>query len=176
MQGSQSVRKSEGGEILSSPKFWLVDSSVDSSHSSDFGGSVTGLASWDLIKGISHFINLKQSVLSSSSTYIWPVSGLGVRASLTKKILKSSYLFILKQWYIHAYIYTHNIYYGMCVCEWIHTCWNIIKQLLNCKGDTGLPGIFFAWWQWNQRSPLFNEPILLINISLFVLLQYCLGI
>src|SRR6218665_3388597 len=28
------------------------------------------------------------------------------------------------------------------VCAWIHTCWNIFKQLLNSKGDTGLPNIF----------------------------------
>src|SRR6218665_1091240 len=38
VQGSQSVHKSEGREILSSPKFRLGDSSVDSSQSSDFGG------------------------------------------------------------------------------------------------------------------------------------------
>src|SRR6218665_1671010 len=28
------------------------------------------------------------------------------------------------------------------VCAWIHTCWNIFKQLLNSKGDTGLPNNF----------------------------------
>jgi len=39
--------------------------------------------------------------------------------------------------YIHTYLHT-TVY----VCAWIHTCWNIIKQLLNATGDTGLPDIF----------------------------------
>ena len=39
--------------------------------------------------------------------------------------------------YIHTYLHTTEY-----VCAWIHTCWNIIKQLLNSKGDTGLPDIF----------------------------------
>src|SRR6218665_775760 len=43
---------------------------------------------------------------------------------------------------MHTYIHTclHTTEY---VCAWIHTCWNIVKQLLNSKGDTGLPDIFF---------------------------------
>ena len=28
------------------------------------------------------------------------------------------------------------------MCAWTHTCWNIFKQLLTSKGDTGLPDIF----------------------------------
>src|SRR6218665_2597396 len=65
-------RKSGGtGRDCPSQSFDWGHSSVDSSQSSDFGGSVPGLASRDLIKGISHVIILKQSVLSSSSNYIY---------------------------------------------------------------------------------------------------------
>ena len=39
--------------------------------------------------------------------------------------------------YVHTYLHT-TVY----VCAWIHTCWNIIKQLWNSKGETGLPDIF----------------------------------
>src|SRR6218665_1257451 len=39
--------------------------------------------------------------------------------------------------YIHTYLQP-----TVHVCAWIHTCWNIIKQLLNSKGDTGLPDSF----------------------------------
>jgi len=39
--------------------------------------------------------------------------------------------------YIHTYLHT-TVY----VCAGTHTCWNIIKQLLNSMGDTGLPDIF----------------------------------
>jgi len=44
---------------------------------------------------------------------------------------------------IHARIHIHTyLHTTVCVCAWIQTYWNIIKQLLNCKGDTGLPDIF----------------------------------
>src|SRR6218665_1015896 len=43
----------------------------------------------------------------------------------------------------HIHVHTHILtYYGICVCARTHTCWNIIKQLLNSMGDTGLPDIF----------------------------------
>jgi|SRR6218665_1084776 len=41
--------------------------------------------------------------------------------------------------YIHVHTYLHTTVH---VCAWIHTCWNIITQLLNSKRDTGLPDIF----------------------------------
>jgi len=50
-----------------------------------------------------------------------------------KNILKKLVPFHFKTM-IRAHIYTHILtYYGMWVqcCAWIHTCWNIIKQLLN---------------------------------------------
>jgi len=131
----------QGGQgETSSPKVWLPgDSSVDSSQSSDLGGTVPGLALWDLIKGISHFIILMQSVLSSSSTYMTIVGSRGAGLPY-KNIIRNSYLFILKQWYMHTYLHT-----TVCVCmdTYMYTCWNIIKQLLNSKGDAGLPNIFW---------------------------------
>jgi len=141
MQDMQSVAQIRGDrERLSSPKVWLGDSSVDSSQSSDLGGTVPGLASWDLIKGISHFISLMQSMLSSSSTYMTSVGSRGAGLPY-KNIRKLVYLFILKQWYMHTYLHT-----TVCVCMDTHmyTCWNIIKQLLNSKGDAGLPDIWLT--------------------------------
>src|SRR6218665_3154858 len=45
---------------------------------------------------------------------------------------------------MHTYLHTTYIlwYTYVYVCAWIHTCWNIVKQLLYSKGDTGLPDIF----------------------------------
>src|SRR6218665_1376902 len=41
---------------------------------------------------------------------------------------------------MHTYLHT-----TVCVCmdTYMYKCWNIIKQLLNSKGDAGLPNIFF---------------------------------
>src|SRR6218665_3631995 len=40
---------------------------------------------------------------------------------------------------MHTYLHT-----TACVCKdtYMYTCWNIIEQLLNSKGDAGLPNIF----------------------------------
>src|SRR6218665_110143 len=41
---------------------------------------------------------------------------------------------------MHTYLHT-----TVCVCmdTYMYTCWNIIKQLLNSKGDAGLPIYYF---------------------------------
>src|SRR6218665_1368827 len=58
-------------------------------------------------------------------------------------ITKTCTFFILKQRYLHTYIYIHTyLHTTVYVCAGTHTCWNIIKQLLNSMGDTGLPDNF----------------------------------
>jgi len=38
---------------------------------------------------------------------------------------------------MHTYMYMHTyLHTTVYVFAWIHACWNIIKQLLNSKGDT----------------------------------------
>jgi len=137
-------------------------SSVNSSQSSDFGGSVTGLASWDLINGIglqpirAHiytFYNFE--AVSVRFQFHLHMTSVGFRgAGHPNKSIIKIVPFHFKTM-ICAHIYTHILtYYGMCVQCCVHTCWNIIKQLLNSKGDAGLPGKFFDWWRSNYNRNL----------------------
>jgi len=66
-------------------------------------------------------------VLSSSSPYIWPVSGLGERAPLQKRY-KKSYLFILEHWYMRTYIHTYLHTICVCMDTYMHT---IIHACIN---------------------------------------------
>jgi len=66
--------------------FWTVITYP--SRTSWYGGVsyfvTTGLASWDIIKSMSHIIIWKKWLLSSSSPIIWPVLGLGGPGPLQK--------------------------------------------------------------------------------------------
>jgi len=124
------------------PKFWLGHSSVDSSQNSDFGGSVPGLASWDLNRA--YHINNFEAVSVKFQVHLYMTSVGSRGAGLPhRNIIKKLVPF---HTCTHTHTYLHTTIY---VCAWIHPCWNIIKQLLNSTGDTGLPDIFFNWWHWN---------------------------
>jgi len=56
-------------------------------------------------------------VLSSSSNYIYDKGSRGAGLPY-ENIIKNSYFFILKQWYMHTYTHTYlgPTYYGISVC------------------------------------------------------------
>ena len=109
-------------EGLFSPKFWLGGTAVLTVPplTSSFGGKVPSLALWDLRKCISQFIILKQSFLSCSSPYIWPVAYLVRPGPPYKNICLKIAPFHLKTM-IHVYIHTHiHAYYNACMGTYMH--------------------------------------------------------
>src|SRR6218665_3329328 len=110
-------RKSERTGRDCSPKVLTTGTAVLTPRKVQTSGDSAGSCFVRYQKGLSHFIILKQSVLSSSSTYIIMTSVGSRGAGLPhKNIIKKLVPFHFKIM-IHAHAHTHILtYYGISVC------------------------------------------------------------